>query len=110
MTMAIYPFDLAVNLSEYWGARQKGKTQVPSSRTSISWGVSWGIALLVGVAIAIFYLDRQVLAWAIKAALDHGYRYLTIAPSLRLLAFALICVAVPRLQLLSFETSAPSRA
>ena len=49
------------------GAPEKGKTQVPSNRTSISWGISWGIALLIGVAIAISYLDRQTLPWAIKA-------------------------------------------
>ena len=28
---------------------------------------AWGIALLIGVAIAISYLDRQTLPWAIKA-------------------------------------------
>src|SRR5215467_8606680 len=28
---------------------------------------AWGIALLIGMAIAISYLDRQTLPWAIKA-------------------------------------------
>lgn len=32
-----------------------------------STGLAWGFAALIGVAIAISYLDRQTLPWAIKA-------------------------------------------
>ena len=62
---------------------------------------------LVGLGGA---LGGIVLGQTAGWLLDHGYSYtpvLTIAASLHLIAFALICVAVPRLQLLSFGTSAP---
>ncbi len=65
---------------------------------------------LVGLGGA---LGGIVLGQTAGWLLDHGYSYtpvLTIAASLHLLAFALICVAVPRLQLLSFDISAPRRA
>jgi ACS family hexuronate transporter-like MFS transporter len=57
---------------------------------------------LVGLGGA---LGGIVLGQAAGWLLDHGYSYtpvLTIAASLHLAAFALICLAVPRLQFLSF--------
>jgi ACS family hexuronate transporter-like MFS transporter len=65
---------------------------------------------LVGLGGA---LGGIVLGQTAGWLLDHGYSYtpvLTIAASLHLIAFALICVGVPRLQLLSFEKATPCPA
>ena len=42
-------------------------TSAPRPASAASPSRRWGIALLVGAAIAISYLDRQTLPWAIKA-------------------------------------------
>jgi ACS family hexuronate transporter-like MFS transporter len=48
--------DLALRFSEWEGTLQQRRP-----------ALAWGIAFLVGAAIAISYLDRQTLPWAIKA-------------------------------------------
>jgi ACS family hexuronate transporter-like MFS transporter len=40
---------------------------ISSNATAVRPTLRWSIALLVSAAIAISYLDRQILPWAIKA-------------------------------------------
>src|SRR3954469_18435891 len=65
----------------------------PSSSIRVSHGLRWSIALLVSAAIAISYLDRQTLPWAISAIqadIPIGYQVKALLDSAFLLPYGLM--------------------